>query len=213
MPHLLDLFCGAGGWTKAAMARGWTCTGIDIIDHGYPATLIIERLPTASALAQFGNFDAIVASPPCEQFARRHLPWIQDQQPIDERLLRYAIREAARVPCPMVVECSKFAAREVPGAWIWNQHALWGDLPALRIEASQGKTRKTGENPAARAEIPHDLADRIITHFERCLFNKNGAGRTRPGKEQNGTPADTQRPPRMAAAEPPILVRPMRPVA
>lgn len=213
MPHLLDLFCGSGGWTKAAMARGWTCTGIDIVNHGYPRRFICEKLPTAAPISHFGSFDAIVASPPCEQYARRHLPCIRDHQPIDTRLLREAIWDATNGNLPMVVECSKFAARHVPGAWIWRQYALWGALPALRIEPPQDKTKKSGKNPAARAEIPHDLADWIITHFEACLFHKNGVGRTRPRKDRNGPLADTQRPPRMAAAEPPILVQPMRPVA
>ncbi len=165
--HLLDLYCGSGGWSKAAIARGWKATGIDIIDHGYPGRLIIERLPTTRRLLELGPFDAIVASPPCEQYARRHLPWIKDQQPLDTRPLESAIATIDRIKIPMVVECSKFAARHMLGAWIWRQHALWGNLPALRIETSQDKTRKTGENPAARAEIPFELASWIVEHFER----------------------------------------------
>ncbi len=165
--HLLDLYCGAGGWSKAAMARGWKCTGVDIIDHGYPGTLIIEKLPTTRSLLDITKFDAVVASPPCEQYARRHLPWIKDQQPLDTRALRFAVNTIRLIGLPMVVECSKFAARHVPNAWIWRQHALWGALPTLRIETSQDKTRKTGEKPAARAEIPFELAAWIIEHFER----------------------------------------------
>lgn len=40
-PILFDLFCGRGGWSTAAAARGWRCVGFDIADHGYTAGELI----------------------------------------------------------------------------------------------------------------------------------------------------------------------------
>lgn len=166
-PILLDLYCGRGGWTKAALAQGWTCIGIDIADAGYPATLIKRSLPaTLAELMHFGPH-LIIASPPCEQFARRHLPWIQDAQPLDLRQLSWSIDLARSAPCPVVVECSKFAARHAPNAHHCGSYAFWGDVPAIMPRILKTKTHRTGEDPGRRAEIPPELAGWVIEHARR----------------------------------------------
>lgn len=72
-PHMLDLFCGAGGATRGYQLAGWEVTGVDINpqpnycgDHfvqadalDYLATALHWEYPLAS-------FDAIHASPPCQ---------------------------------------------------------------------------------------------------------------------------------------------------
>lgn len=62
---LLDLFCGVGGWSKAFLDHGWHCVGVDIADLGYPGEFVRELEP-----AWIDSFDAVMASTPCEEFAR-----------------------------------------------------------------------------------------------------------------------------------------------
>jgi len=37
---ILDLFCGLGGWSKAFAEAGHDCTGVDIVNLGYPYRFI-----------------------------------------------------------------------------------------------------------------------------------------------------------------------------
>lgn len=169
--RLLDFFCGRGGWTVAAMARGWECVGVDIEDHGYPSMLVREALPWSIERVMSYRPSAIVASPPCEEFARAWLPWLRgDGKPSSDMvgLLSWSV---GLVGCgvPVVVECSHFAAKHVPGARKFGSYALWGDVPALCPHPPRTKMKKSGMDPAARAMIPADLADWIVESFELRL--------------------------------------------
>lgn len=165
-PLLIDLFCGRGGWSRVALELGWRVIGYDIEDHGFPGELRQVRLPVpVQQLRQLGPA-LVVASPPCEEFARAWLPWLRcDRRParwaVD--LLRWSVALPAFFDCPVVVECSKFAARHVPGAQLFGSWALWGDVPALCPVPLLQKQRLTGESPAARAQVPRQLAEWILT--------------------------------------------------
>lgn len=68
-PSVLDLFCGVGGWSKAFAARGWRCVGVDIAALGYPFEFV--KADVFSLTREWiDSFDAVVMSPPCEEFAR-----------------------------------------------------------------------------------------------------------------------------------------------
>lgn len=74
-----DLCCGLGGWTKGFIAEGWECYGFDIERHEYgskhyPAQLVLQDILTIQG-SQFKDFDAIVASPPCQEFSYIAMPW------------------------------------------------------------------------------------------------------------------------------------------
>jgi C-5 cytosine-specific DNA methylase len=76
---VIDLYCGLGGWTEGFLAEGFTVYGFDIKKHEYgdakyPAQLIIQNVLTLSG-RQFKDAAAIVASPPCQEFAYRAQPW------------------------------------------------------------------------------------------------------------------------------------------
>ncbi len=83
---MLELFCGRGGWSKAFARNGWQCVGVDLHDLGYPFDLRIANV--LSLTPEFlAGFDAILASPPCEDFARAWLPWLRgDHQPSETAL-------------------------------------------------------------------------------------------------------------------------------
>jgi hypothetical protein len=169
---LLDLFCGRGGWTVPALSAGWECIGFDIADHGYPGRLVLGSLPCSIDYLKSFQPDLIVASPPCEDFARHHLPWIAGPVPSTD-LLRWSIGLVGKFDCRVIVECSRFAARHVttPRAFLVGSYALWGNYPALLPDPPRRKSRYWGTDPAKRAMIEPCLAEWIIA--------SNDAGRNR----------------------------------
>lgn len=166
---LIDLFCGKGGWSAPAIARGWTCIGYDIEQHGYPGTLIQQPLPVTVAELLAHNPTAIVASPPCDDFARAWLPWLRGDGKPDDGALALLNWSISLIGCgvPVVVECSRFAGKHAPGGRAFGSYVLWGDVPAICLHPPRNKMKKSGMDPAARAVIPWDLADWIIDSFER----------------------------------------------
>lgn len=136
-PSLLDVFCGVGGWSKSFAARGWNCVGVDIASLGYPYELVqcsvLDLTP-----GFLDSFDAIVASPPCEEFARAWLPWLRgdhkpEQWAID--LLEWSVKlcEGRK---NRIVECSNFSARHVPGGTRFESYTLWGAGPMRAARSS-----------------------------------------------------------------------------
>jgi DNA (cytosine-5)-methyltransferase 1 len=80
-PRLLDLFCGAGGAAAGYARAGFEVVGVDLAPQPhYPYAFI-----RADALeVEFGGFDAIHASPPCQHYSRlRHLTWLRDRETWD----------------------------------------------------------------------------------------------------------------------------------
>lgn len=171
---LLDVFCGRGGWSRGFVARGWHCIGVDIADFSrhYPGTFYQLDALTLTESDHFGQFDAAVVSPPCEEFARAWLPWLRgDKQPAESavQLLRWAIEVSQRGP-RRIVECSRFAANHVTqapvrvGSW-----CLWGDVPMLLPELARRKTAQSGKVASRRALIPFGLSVAVCDWFTASL--------------------------------------------
>ena len=166
-PSVLDLFCGVGGWSKSFAARGWNCVGVDIVDLGYPYRLE-QRDVFTMPREWIDGFDCVVMSPPCEEFARAWLPWLRcDKSPAQGAidLLQWSVDLCDRPG--RIVECSKFAARHVPGAILCGSYALWGDVPLLLPHLPPTKSAKPGRRPELRAEIPAALAHTVERWFSR----------------------------------------------
>ena len=64
---ILDLFSGLGGWSAAFKDRGHEVITIDI-NYRFNPTYVRNIMELAD-LSQFGKFDVILASPPCEAFS------------------------------------------------------------------------------------------------------------------------------------------------
>jgi hypothetical protein len=170
---LLDLFCGVGGWSKSFAARGWSCVGVDKVAKGYPYEFVKSDVLDLTPYF-IDSFDAIVSSPPCEEFARAWLPWMRgDHQPaqwaID--LLEWSVK-LCEGKNNRITECSNFAGRHVPGGTRFESYTLWGDVPLLMPQLPRGKMSRSGMKPELRAEIPPVLSDWIANNFTRSLKNK-----------------------------------------
>lgn len=168
---ILDLFCGGGG-SPGAGVPGVEWTGVDTVDFSgvYPGRFVLGDALTWGGLNP-GEFDAIVASPPCEEFARAWLPWKRcDKSPAPWAVacLAWAVREAGRRR-RMVVECSRFGSRHVAGAWVRDSWALWGAVPLLLPEIRREKQKIWGGRGGhvERAKIPPCLARAVVENFKR----------------------------------------------
>ncbi len=143
-PLGIDLFCGLGGWTDGLLAEGYRVVGFDNEQHvygsaRYPAQLVIQDVLTLHG-AQFKDAGLIVASPPCQAYSYRAMPWKRAKAlpPPSNELFEACFRiqreacEAAGHHIPLVVENVCGAQKWVGRArWHYGSFYLWGDVPAL----------------------------------------------------------------------------------
>ena len=143
-PLAIDLYCGLGGWTEGLLAEGYRVVGFDIErheygDHKYPAQLVIQDVLTLHG-SQFKDAALIVASPPCQAYSYRAMPWKRAKElpPPDNTLFEACFRiqreacDAAGRHIPLVVENVRGAQKWVGQAgWHFGSYYLWGDIPAL----------------------------------------------------------------------------------
>ncbi len=143
-PRAIDLFCGLGGWTDGLLAEGWDVIGFDIERHQYgdakyPAQLVLQDVLTLHG-SQFRDADLIIASPPCQAYSYRAMPWKKAKAlpPPDNSLFEACFRiqreacEAAGRHIPLIVENVRGAQKWVGRSrWNFGSFHLWGDVPAL----------------------------------------------------------------------------------
>ena len=151
-PLAIDLFCGLGGWTEGLLAEGYRVVGFDNARHvygeaRYPAQLVIQDVLTLHG-AQFKDAALIVASPPCQAYSYRAMPWKKAKAlpPPDNTLFEACFRiqqEANDVSdhfIPLVVENVCGAQTWVGRArWHYGSFYLWGDVPALMPTTTKRK--------------------------------------------------------------------------
>jgi hypothetical protein len=184
-PLAIDLFCGLGGWTEGLIEVGYEVIGFDIEAHAYgvhryPAQLVLQDVLTLQG-TQFKDAALIVASPPCQAYSYRAMPWKRAKAlpPPDNalfdacfRIQREAIAMAARF-IPLVVENVRGAIPYVGRSrWNYGSFHLWGDVPALMPMTKAIKAagiKKPGMNcgsdkPGYRAQAFNDLGAKGIGH-------------------------------------------------
>ncbi len=147
-PLAIDLYCGLGGWAEGLLAVGWDVIGFDIErhhygEHRYPGSLVIQDVLTLHG-SQFKDADLIVASPPCQGYSYRAMPWKRAKAlpPPDNTLFEACFRiqreacAAAGRHIPLIVENVRGAQKWVGRArFNYGPFYLWGDVPALLPDA------------------------------------------------------------------------------
>lgn len=151
-PLCVDLFCGLGGWAEGLISEGWTVIGFDIECWPYPGQLVLQDVRTLHG-SQFKDADLIVASPPCNEYSYRAMPWKRAKAlpPPDNTLFETCFRiqreasEAAGKNIPLIVENVRGAQKWVGRAkWHYGSYYLWGDVPALMPITFNGRKMPEG---------------------------------------------------------------------
>lgn len=145
-PLAIDLYCGLGGWTDGLIAEGYRVIGFDnerhvYGDEQYPGQLVIQDVLTLHG-RQFKDAALIVASPPCQAYSYRAMPWKRAKAlpPPSNALFEACFRiqaeamEAAGHFIPLVVENVRGAQKYVGRSkYHFGSFHLWGDAPALML--------------------------------------------------------------------------------
>ncbi len=206
MPLAIDLYAGLGGWAEGLLAEGYDVIGFDIErhvygEHRYPGKLVIQDVLTLHG-SQFKDAALIVASPPCQAYSYRAMPWKRAKAlpPPDNTLFEACFRiqreasEAAGRHIPLIVENVRGAQPWVGRArWNFGSFYLWGDVPALMPITLKSVAKVGGIDfngygqPGYKAQAFNGTAER---RFREGIKNNGGswfniAHNTTSGKGQN----------------------------
>jgi hypothetical protein len=194
----IDLFCGLGGWAEGFRSEGYLVHGYDIERHDYgtgvyPSLLILQDVLTLHG-STFKNATCIVASPPCQAYSYRAMPWKRAKAlpPPDNSLFEACFRiqteacEAAGRHIPLVVENVCGAQTWVGRAkWHFGSFYLWGDVPALmpftkRTAMKEGVTHRSDGSTNFR-KVPGFRFDGSGKSFHSAAVNATGNGTKQGG--------------------------------
>jgi hypothetical protein len=164
---MLDLFCGRLGWSKAFLARGWECIGVDLVEppelpkHCYfiKADILECSWDGAGGFRWSGNFpycpfDFICASSPCEQFSVHGLKCFFKHPPYPEtgiQLFNHTREICETSGVPYVMENVRAAQQFVgKAANRCGSFYLWGNGVPPIMPQGITKGMDTGGSLAAR---------------------------------------------------------------
>lgn len=197
-PLVIDLFCGLGGWAEGFLAEDYRIIGFDNEPKPYPGEFVLQDVTTLDG-ARFKDAAVIVASPPCQAYSYRAMPWKRAKAlpPPDNTLFDTCFRiqreasAAAGHHIPMVVENVCGAQKWVgPAKAHYGSYYLWGDVGSVggcivagRPEFGMGvlRPKRVAKVSGAEARIRKSVDP---TYGTRGWFGPNGG--TNVAKTQDG---------------------------
>lgn len=181
-PRLLDLFCGAGGTGWGYHLAGWDVTGVDVKPQPRYPLAFIERDALEYLDAHGHEYDAIHASPPC-----------QDHSTLAARagthgtgwLLGATRERLLKLDRPWVIE-------NVPGAPLAKPLWLCGTMFDLRAE-DDGETRWLKRHRGFEASLPLTAPGRCSCRGRLIggVYGTGGGGKMTRGFKFRPEPAAT----------------------
>jgi hypothetical protein len=164
----VDLCTGIGGWSAPFQdAPGWRSVGLDVRDDLNADVIAdVRRLPVDCSPT------LVTASPPCTEFTRYSLPWLDEPEP-DISLVRACLDAIDDLnPDWWVLEnvqgLKQYWGREETKRV--GPYYLWGEFPTFDVAVSDGgKMSVSGTNPEERARIPYAIADSLRRSVEWSL--------------------------------------------
>ncbi len=125
VPKILDLYCCAGGAGEGYRLGGFDVTGVDIKPQPKnPHTFVLSDALEYLA-AYGGKFDAIHASPPCQEYTKTGKQWRKEGRKYPDLIssTRDALKKLGK---PWVIE-------NVPGSPLINPIFLNGSAFGIRV--------------------------------------------------------------------------------
>ena len=140
---MLDCFCGLGGASSGFAKEGFDCTGIDIINVGYPYRFILADMHDLKG-EDYRGYDVIWGSPPCRDFSNfcrvYGKRWKNPPNPekgliLVNRFLKFAENAKPKI---WIMENVYHLAKHLPlnpqmTTFITSgkKHCFWGNFPAF----------------------------------------------------------------------------------
>ena len=161
-PRVVDLCCGRkGGWAKGFVEAGWDVLGVDVVDcPDYPGRFLLRDILTWEPAF---NVDAVVASPPCQEFSRHSQPWTRAKNPPQPDLsiveACYRLRDIFK-PKFFLLENVRGAQPFIGRAPLHRgPYYFWGDVALIpELTAWTYKESLSSKQVNERAEIPFPLS-------------------------------------------------------
>lgn len=173
---VIDLCCGTCNWSRPFVRRGLRVVAYDIYRHAHVPPEVEFRqqdIRTASGREFAGRTLVVLASPPCDEYARFTMPWTRARNPPEPslELWQSCERFAAEAEAPLILENVQTAQRWHGRArWHYGPFYLWGDgipalMPPFQPERFKKKESYGSKQKDLRAAIPADLAEHIAQCF------------------------------------------------
>jgi site-specific DNA-cytosine methylase len=195
---MLDCFCGLGGASSGFAKEGFDCTGIDIINVGYPYRFILADMLTLKG-EDFRGYDVIWGSPPCRDFsifAKRFGTTWKKNPPNPTKGLElihcYLKFKNEAKPTIWIMENSPYLAEHLgikprfisclgPPEKQQMRRAFWGNFPNFLMQIQHNLQvkrfrpevgRKAQSSPAERAKIPLACSQAFARACKDVLLEK-----------------------------------------
>jgi len=171
---MLDLFSGLGGASQAFKSSGWQVTRVDISLKFKPdicADLLNNPIKK-------NYYDFIWCSPPCIEFSRSFLPWIQDSTAPSLKLFQASLQIIQEF------QPKFWCIENVKGAVKWfkpfagnfnfciNPYYFWTNVPGLSKVPGDSVPFKSNYSggDSRRSLIPLHISQQFLHSIESYLY-------------------------------------------